>query len=346
MMDAIQIQELVNTAIHQGLRTAGIESSLLSNKMASQGAAILNINPGQQGQSTSAAHQSPSGQPVQQSAVNLPVQPSNPQPVYQAPVHAPSPPSKLPSTPLSSEQQGLAGQVAQLVIQSLVPIVNQVVSVALENAVKQAAASAATRATETLGAQLQKHSLLLKYENDRIEQYSRRWTIRVHGLVEPDDETNDKLVESMVKIGNTCGVPLQPADISVCHRNGPTKRRNGEINKKRVILCRFISRNTRNLVLAGKKNLRAKEEYNGVYVNEDLTQLRARLFAKARNHSAVENAITRDGRIICYMKDKRQHARPITIESPDDLFKLGENSVDYEHFGLSNFVVTCTSVQA
>ena len=91
---------------------------------------------------------------------------------------------------------------------------------------------------------------------------------------------------------------------------------------------------------ANKKNLQGKEGYRNVFVNEDLTQLRGRLFAKARSHPAVENSITRDGLVICYMKDSRQHARLITLESPDDLFKLGDNSVDYEHFGLHEFVIT------
>ena len=38
------------------------------------------------------------------------------------------------------------------------------------------------------------------------------------------------------------------------------------------------------------------------------------------------------------MNDARQ-TRPVVIETPDDLFKLGETSVDYGHFGLNDFVL-------
>ena len=46
----------------------------------------------------------------------------------------------------------------------------------------------------------------------------------------------------------------------------------------------------------------------------------------------VESAYTRDGKVICRLRD---HSR-ITVESPDDLFKLGITDVDFVALGLGN----------
>lgn len=319
-MNPEQIQQLVAEAVQKSLQDAKASKTPLDTPPKQvQRATILHQNPTTQDRHDSIFSQATNANPMEQ-------------------VSTPSEQSQ----PFSTTDLGLAGLVAEQVIKSLVPMLNTAISTAIQTAVKQVveltAERVATRATETLGAQLQKHSLLLKYETDRLEQYSRRWTLRIHGMKESDDETTEQLTTTLVKLGNECGVHLEPSDISVCHRVGPKKSRDGQLHNKRAVLCRFISRNTRNQVLEGKKKLRDNDEFKGVYVNEDLTQLRARLFAKARNHPTVNNAITRDGRILCYLSEAR-HVRPVVIETPDDLFKLGETSVDYGYFGLKDFVL-------
>ena len=69
------------------------------------------------------------------------------------------------------------------------------------------------------------------------------------------------------------------------------------------------------------------DEDKCVYVSEDLPQLRSRLLSVARKTYTVKNAIMRDGRIICFLKDARQD-RPVTIENPDDVFHLGYDNLD------------------
>ena len=73
---------------------------------------------------------------------------------------------------------------------------------------------------------------------------------------------------------------------------------------------------------------------------EDLTGLRARLFAFARDHANVDKATTSDSGILCFFKSQTERGYPVTIETVDDLFKLGENSVNYKDFGLDNFLLT------
>ena len=71
-----------------------------------------------------------------------------------------------------------------------------------------------------------------------------------------------------------------------------------------------------------------------IYVNEDLTPLRSKLFAEAHRCDKVKNATTREGRIIFYLKDTESH-RPVVLDTPDDMFKLGYDNVDCHHaFGL------------
>ena len=193
-------------------------------------------------------------------------------------------------------------------------------------------------ATETIGERVQKHSLLLRYEQDRLEQYSRRETIRITGIESNGEETNEQLTEKVIKVVKECDPTVSEADISVCHHSGPFNMRGGGRDGKRPVLCRFVARVRKTNVMRGKKQLKAKqEEFNGVYVNEDLTPLRAKLFRIASTHPTVKNATTNNGKIICWLKEPTG-PHPIEIDSPDDLFKLGVDSVDYNELGLREYV--------
>ena len=63
-------------------------------------------------------------------------------------------------------------------------------------------------------------------------------------------------------------------DINACHRLGPNRR---EGNSPRTIIMRFLARNTKHDFLVNKNKLKNKENYRGVYINEDLTPLRSKL---------------------------------------------------------------------
>ena len=89
---------------------------------------------------------------------------------------------------------------------------------------------------------LQRNLLLMRYENDRLEQYSRRETIKVVGLKEEGgggggggEDTEQKVLEIFKAVGGD----ITPADVSVVHRTGDRKR------KGRPILVRFVSRKKR-----------------------------------------------------------------------------------------------------
>ena len=69
------------------------------------------------------------------------------------------------------------------------------------------------------------------FELDRQEQYSRKDSVRIYGIPDPEDErenTND----IVVKLAKDIGVNITTADLSVSHRLG----RRGRGGKPRTII--------------------------------------------------------------------------------------------------------------
>ena len=179
---------------------------------------------------------------------------------------------------------------------------------------------------------LQRNLLLMRSENDRLEQYSRRETTKVVGLKEEEGEDTEQKVLDIFK---AVGADITPADVSVVHRTGDRKR------KERPILVCFVSRKKRKEVMQ-KKVLKDKREYAGVYVFDDLTTLRAKMLYYLKKVPVVENAWTIDGRIHCTKKrppglsERESPRRIFTIDTPGDLFKLAVDAVDFEELGLEH----------
>ena len=181
---------------------------------------------------------------------------------------------------------------------------------------------------------LQRNLLLMRYENHRLEQYSRRETVKVVGL-EEEGRTPSRRYWVFSKL--LVQTDITPADVSVVHQTGDRKR------KGRPILVRFLSRKKRKEVMQKKKVLKDKREYAGVYVFDDLTTLRAKmLYYLKKKVPVVQNAWTIDGRIHCTKKrpsglsERESPRRIFAIDTPGDLFKLGVDSVDFEELGFSD----------
>lgn len=176
--------------------------------------------------------------------------------------------------------------------------------------------------------------LQLKYENDRLEQYTRRENVRFVGVEEGSGEQPEDLERKIITVCKDAGVEVTPEDFAAVHRVG----KRGE---KRQVIARFVSRKKRNELMRKKKNLKDKAEYAKTYVNEDLTPLRSKLLnliKKAGRHSVW----TVEGRLLCVSKRppgvRNNDERPTVIESPDDLFRIGFDSVDMAELGLEDFL--------
>jgi hypothetical protein len=173
----------------------------------------------------------------------------------------------------------------------------------------------------------QRQVLIAKYERDEQEQYTRREAIRVSGLKEDEGEDlNQKIIQLVDKIG----VKIRLEDISVCHRIG---RPNTAM--PRQVLCRFISKRTRDEILVNKMKLKDIEETKKkIFIDEDLTPLRYRCLRAAKDRGRCH---TINGKIICQIagEERRQ-----VIQSPDDLFKLGIDQIDYKALGLGRYLLS------
>ena len=193
---------------------------------------------------------------------------------------------------------------------------------------------------EVISEQFQAQVMRLKYENDANEQYSRRESVKVFGLKEESDEDPEKLV---TKVFKDAGVDIDPEDFHAVHRNGPP-RKPGD-NSIRPILVKFVSRKKKQEVMRKKKTLKEKEGYDKTYVLEDLTPLRSKLLKYIKNRKDLFNLAfvwTSEGKILCqpqYPKGLAKEKRPraIVIESPDELFKIGAQRIDYEELGLDSY---------
>ena len=170
---------------------------------------------------------------------------------------------------------------------------------------------------------------ILTYKNDKLEQYTRRENVRINGVSVDPEETAAQTQAKAIEVMRKTGADISDADISACHRVG---KQTGQV---RPIIVRFVSRAKRQLVMKAKKNLKGVTPK--VYMNDDLTTLRARLLGYVKGLTSVDSAWTIDGRIFAKKKlppGLNAPERPVIIESPDDLFRLGEDSVDLSRLGL------------
>jgi len=172
---------------------------------------------------------------------------------------------------------------------------------------------------------------LNRYDNDRLEQYTRRENVRIFNMpVDEHTQLMDAVVEllnDMASVDEEDEYRFSEKDIEVCHRVGkpPTK---GHADL-RPIIVRFESRKSVGKVYKYKKNLKDLAKYNPqdkkdkkVFIAEDLTQLRVRLRDYVKELDGVTKVYTRDGNIHCTKKEG-QNEKHYIITNPDDLFALG-----------------------
>lgn len=94
---------------------------------------------------------------------------------------------------------------------------------------------------------MQRNCLLLKYEHDKMEQYSRRENLRISGWEEEEDESEEVLEAKVIEHADTIGVKIEQDDISVVHRLG--RPREGG----RPVIVRFCHRKKRNEIMQNEK---------------------------------------------------------------------------------------------
>ena len=166
---------------------------------------------------------------------------------------------------------------------------------------------------------LRKKVVDLEGRADAAEQYSRRNSLRVAGILEETNEDIDKIIHGLA---STLNVDMELADIDRSHRVG----RPGP-GKQRDIIVKFVSYRTRRKLYGVRVQTKSKE-LKGVFINEDLTRVRSRILSKARRmvkNKHISSAWTSDGTILVRDKLDRIHR----IQTETDLSNYGPVPNDY-----------------
>ena len=123
---------------------------------------------------------------------------------------------------------------------------------------------------------------LLHDDLDALEQHRRRHSLRISGISEQEEDSTAAVVHLANEV-LAVDPPLLCKDISVSH--WLRKPRNARPDEPSPIIVRFVSRADRDRVIPERKKLKDfnQDKTVKVYVNEDLTSKRAKLFSKARS---------------------------------------------------------------
>ncbi|CAC5399555.1 unnamed protein product [Mytilus coruscus] len=137
----------------------------------------------------------------------------------------------------------------------------------------------------------------------------------------------EDLTKILIAIAGSVGVVIKPY---VIHEIGPKRE-----GKARQVIARFVQRVPRFLLLKNRDELRKIERFKNILIAEDLTKLMYELgkFKLLFYIKKQTYAFTKEGRIHCTLSDESK----VTIESPDDLFKIGMDNVDCKALGLPDF---------
>lgn len=217
-------------------------------------------------------------------------------------------------------------KIAQSVLKELRPILIEAIEKTLKQFYTELLQQLDDKIT-MIAAAVQKQGLLAHFQNDKLEQYTRRENFRVSGLNISDDDSRDVLMDKVCTLTQSIGVDLNKDDFVACHRVGKSRNQ---------VICRLKSRDKKEEIMRNKKKLKGKSTDSGskIYLNEDLTPLRLRMLKLAKQQ--YKGAHTINGKVVVYKEGK-----PHFLESPDDFFKVGID-IDSEmlkNLGLSDYLV-------
>lgn len=144
----------------------------------------------------------------------------------------------------------VSSEIAKQVLEHLTPVIAKSISTAVSTAVAALLEKCIVECSAKILDNVSRHLRCFQYDLDRLEQYSRRETVRIIGLPEQEGEDNENLKPKIVQMCANMDVNLQANEISVCHRNGKKL-----MGKPRPILCKFISRQRKMDLMTNKKKV-------------------------------------------------------------------------------------------
>jgi hypothetical protein len=150
----------------------------------------------------------------------------------------------------------------------------------------------------------------LEIENNRLEQYSRRSHLRIHGLQIPEGkDTRAAVVEFCNE--HLKDIELHARDIEVAHPL-PLTTKQERAKRPKAIIVRFFAREVRDTVIKAQRSLKD----SGITITEDLTRKNTELLQKLKASKKFANVWSWNGRI-CATRTKGD---PITTFDINDQF--------------------------
>ena len=171
-----------------------------------------------------------------------------------------------------------------------------------------------------------KNLRLLAFANEKLEQYTRRDNLRIFKFPACEDGA---LRMKLIEMASVLGVEIRVTDISTIHHL-PSR------TPLKIVIVRFNTRHLRNqLLFATKQPLNADEcPFKGVYIHEDLTTQRSKLVRFIKDSTNVDRIRSTEGKITIFLKEDKGSGKRISIDNPDDLFKMG---IDIAETDLTQF---------
>uniref|UniRef100_A0A8D9AYA2 Uncharacterized protein n=1 Tax=Cacopsylla melanoneura TaxID=428564 RepID=A0A8D9AYA2_9HEMI len=129
---------------------------------------------------------------------------------------------------------------------------------------------------------------------DRLETYTRRQCVVLHGIPEAAAGSEDQCMayaSKMFKERLKVDIPIEHIDRA--HRLGPV-RTPGVDTRPRPIIVKLLRYHDKRVVYVNKKKLKG----SGMVITESLTRTRLTLLNKARDHFSRERVWTNDGKIV------------------------------------------------
>ena len=156
--------------------------------------------------------------------------------------------------------------------------------------------------------------------------------IRLHNIPEPTlpSGVHEDVHKTVLDVLKDANIDIEDHMISSAQRL-PVKRENGREVKTKPITFKLTRRYDRNRILRLKKthmkdNVDFQQKHKDVFMTEDLTPLRQHMAYKLRTDTNIAVSWSIDGRLKCLKTGYKKEDKPIIIDTPYDLSKVGYSS--------------------
>ena len=171
----------------------------------------------------------------------------------------------------------------------------------------------------------------LSYERSyQNEQYQRNYNIRIYGVSDEKDESIVKCEEKLLKIfKEKLKIEVKSEDIDIAHRIGTYSEEQDDDEtppNPRTVICRFVHKKTKKLVLQNRRKLKKREtDTSCIVIKEDLTKYHQQLLAKCIDR--YETAWARDGRIFVKENDNSSSKEIKSMADLGDSWAMSDSYV-------------------